>query len=187
MTNNGNIDEHVVKFKMLVTWSGLAASVAVMDLFRETLPTPLQKQVMSSKNPPMTLEQWYEKATKFHSNWQKMQHIFGRKNNGQKNNSGKRKISFPTKKEKDPNAMDVDSMSTDEHSQLMKKRACFNCKKIRHLSKEFPEKKAGNSSQQKKISKDTYMQIWIMIAQLPKEEKKNMLEEMEKNPLEMDF
>ena len=31
------------------------------------------------------------------------------------------------------------------------------------------------------------MQIQAMIAQLPKEEKKNMMEEMEKDPLEMDF
>ena len=56
MTSNGNIDEHVAKFKMLVTQSGLAASAAIMDLFWETLPTPLQKQVMTYKNPPTSLE-----------------------------------------------------------------------------------------------------------------------------------
>ena len=147
MASNSNIDEHVTKFKMLVTQSGLATSVAVMDLFRKTLPTPLQKQIMTCENPPMNLEQWYEKATKFYSNWQKMQCIFGRKNDSQKNDSGKKKFSFPTKKEKDLNAMDVDSMSTDECSQLMKKGACFNCKKIRHLSKDCPNKKTRNPSQ----------------------------------------
>ena len=88
-----------------------------------------------------------------------MQYIFGRKNNGQKSDSGKKKFSFPTKQEKDPNAMDVDSISTDEHSQLMKKGACFNCKKIGHLSKDCPDKKIGNSSQQKKTGKDIYTQI----------------------------
>ena len=67
MASNGNIDEHVAKFKMLVTQSGLAASVAVMDHFREMLPTLLQKQVMTCETPLTTLEQWYEKATKFHS------------------------------------------------------------------------------------------------------------------------
>ena len=94
---------------------------------------------------------------------------------------------FLTKKEKDLNAMDMDSMSTDKCSQLMKKRACFNCKKIGHLSKDCPDKKTGSSSQQKKTGKDTYTQIQAMIAQLPKEEKKNMLEKMEKDLLEMDF
>ena len=133
------------------------------------------------------MEQWYEKATKFHSNWQKTQHIFGRKNDGQRNDNGKKKFSFPTKKEKDPNTMDVDSMSTNEHSQLMKKGACFNCKKIGHLSKDCPDKKTRNFSQQKKTSKDTYMQIWAMIVQLPKKERKNMMDEMEKDLLEMDF
>ena len=187
MANNGNIDKHIAKFKILVTQSGLATSVAVMDLFRETLPTPLQKQVMTCENSPITLEQWYEKATKFHSNWQKMQCIFGQKNNGQKNDSRKKKFFFPIKKEKDPNAMDVDSMSTNECSQLMKKGACFNCKKIRHLSKDCPDKKTGNFSQQKKTSKDTYVQIWAMIAKLPKEDTKNMMDKMEKEPLEMDF
>ena len=83
--------------------------------------------------------------------------------------------------------MDVDSMSTNEHSQLMKKGACFNCKKIGHLSKDCPDKKTRNFNQQKKTSKDTYMQIWAMIVQLPKKERKNMMDEMEKDLLEMNF
>ena len=41
MTNNGNIDKHVAKFKMLVTRSGLSDLMAVMYFFREMLPTPL--------------------------------------------------------------------------------------------------------------------------------------------------
>ena len=158
-----------------------------MDLFQETLLNPLQKQVMTCVNPPTSLEQWYKKSMKFYSNWQKMQCIFGRKNNSQKNNNGKKKFSFPTRKEKDPHAMDMDSMSTDEHSQLMKKGACFNCKKIGHLSKDCPDKETGKFSQTKKISKDTSAQIQAIIAQLPKEKKKNMMDKIEKEPLEMDF
>ena len=41
IASNSNINEHVAKFRMLVTKSGLMASAAVMDLFQETLPTPL--------------------------------------------------------------------------------------------------------------------------------------------------
>ena len=40
MANNANIDEHIMKFKMLITQSGLPASTATMDFFRETLPVP---------------------------------------------------------------------------------------------------------------------------------------------------
>ena len=119
MTSNGNIDKHVAKFRMLVTKSGLMALAAIMDLFWETLPTPLQKQVMTCKNPLTTLNQWYEKSMKFHSNWQRMQRIFRRKTGGQKKEEEKKKFSFPIKKEKDPNTMDVNMMSTDEWTQLM--------------------------------------------------------------------
>ena len=115
MANNSNINEHVTKFKMLVTQSSLSDSMAVMDFFRETLPTPLQKQVMTCENPPTTLKEWYEKATKFHSNWQKMQCIFGRKNKiALPTSQTKKRFQFPVKKEQDLNAMDIDSMTTNE-------------------------------------------------------------------------
>ena len=35
---------------------------------------------------------------------------------------------------KDPNAMDVDTMTTEERTKLMKKGLCFRCKKPGHLS-----------------------------------------------------
>ena len=35
---------------------------------------------------------------------------------------------------KDPNAMDVDVMMTEERTELMKKGLCFGCKKPGHLS-----------------------------------------------------
>ena len=38
----GNFDEHLAKFKLLVSQSGLAESAVLIDLFRETLPVGLQ-------------------------------------------------------------------------------------------------------------------------------------------------
>ena len=184
MANNSNIDEHVAKFKMLVTRSGLSDSTAVMDFFQETLPTLLQKQVMTCENPPMTLKEWYKKATKFHSNWQKMQCIFGRKNEpAQSTSQTKQRFQFPAKKEWDPNAMDVDSMTMNEWAELMRKGACFKCKKTGHRKDQCP----NNEPQQKKTGDNVYGKIWAMIADLPKEEQKAMMDKMEKNPLDMDF
>ena len=40
-----------------------------------------------------------------------------------------------------PNAMDVNAMTMDEHSSLMKKGPCFYCKEQDHISKECPKKK----------------------------------------------
>ena len=41
---------------------------------------------------------------------------------------------------RDPNAMDIGSMSIEERTQLMKRGACFKCKKIGHLSKDCPNR-----------------------------------------------
>ena len=46
--------------------------------------------------------------------WQRMQRIFGRKTEGSKKEEGKKRFLFPIKKEKDPNMLDVDMMTTDE-------------------------------------------------------------------------
>ena len=79
--------------------------------------------------------------------------------------------------------MDVDSMTTNERAELMRKGACFKCKKTRHQKDQCPD----NEPQQKKTGKDVYGRIWAMIADLPKEEQKAMMDEMERNPLDMDF
>ena len=74
-------------------------------------------------------------------------------------------------------------MTTNERAKLMRKGACFKCKKARHRKDQCP----NNEFQQKKTGKDVYRRIRAMIAELPKEEQKAMMDEMEKNPLKMDF
>ena len=48
---NTSVEEHVAKFKMLVTKSKLAKNDAVVEYFRETLPIPLQTKIMSLPTP----------------------------------------------------------------------------------------------------------------------------------------
>ena len=74
-------------------------------------------------------------------------------------------------------------MTTDKRTELMKKGVCFKCKKTGHQKDQCPD----NGPQQKKTRKDTYGRIRAMIMELPKEEQKATMEEMEKNPLDMDF
>ena len=84
-----------------------------------------------------------------------MQRIFGRKTEELKKEEGKKKFSLPIEKEKDPKAMDVDAMFMNEQLQLMKKGACFNCKQVRHLSRDCPNQKTS-PNQTKQNEKDTY-------------------------------
>jgi len=67
---NNSIDEHIAKFKMLVTRSGLGTtSPAVIDYFRETLNIPLQRQILSLAIPPATLDEWYTWASRLDNNF----------------------------------------------------------------------------------------------------------------------
>ena len=73
----GSFEEHLAKFKLLVSQSGLDESAAVADLFRETLPLGLQRPILLSEKPPVTLQEWYNKANTFHGNWRKTQRVLG--------------------------------------------------------------------------------------------------------------
>ena len=67
---NNTIEEHIVKFKMLVTTSDLDSnSPAVVDYFRDSLSIPLQRKILNLENPPKTLKEWYYWAQKINNNF----------------------------------------------------------------------------------------------------------------------
>ena len=68
-----SIEEHVLKFKMLVTKLKLAKNDAVAEYFRETLPIQLQTRIMSLPTPPTTLDEWYKWAIQLQNNYIRMQ------------------------------------------------------------------------------------------------------------------
>ena len=74
---DGNFDEHLAKFKLLVSQSGLVKSPVIVDLFRETLPIRLQRPILLSENLLTTLQEWYDKASTFHGNWKRTQRMLG--------------------------------------------------------------------------------------------------------------
>jgi hypothetical protein len=91
-------------------------SLALTDLYQETLPWGLQSPIIRSKNPPKTLEERYTKATNFYIRHQRAQLLFKRGDNKPTNTTSappvQKEFSFPEKK--DPNAMDIDRMSIKE-------------------------------------------------------------------------
>jgi Ty3 transposon capsid-like protein len=133
---DGSIMEHNLKFRLLVSQTGMKDSLALTDLYRETLPWSLQSPIIRSEHPPKTLEEWYAKATNFYVGHQRAQCLFKRRDNKPINTFGapltQKKFSFPEKK--DPNAMDIDPMSIKECTRLIKEGKCFRCKLFGHLS-----------------------------------------------------
>ena len=85
--------------------------------------------------------------------------------------------------QKDPNAMDVDTMSIEERNKLMKKGACFRCKKTRHLTKDCPTKNKSTRTlqevQKKMTPKEMYKHIKSLTVQLNNKEKTEFFKEAE--------
>jgi Retrotransposon gag protein len=78
---DGSITEHNSRFRLLVSQTGTKDFLALMDLYRETLPWGLQSPIIWSKHPPKTLEEWYTKATNFYVGHQRAQCLFKKRDN----------------------------------------------------------------------------------------------------------
>ena len=133
---NPSIEEPVAKFKMLVTKSKLEKNEAVVEYFREPLPIPLQKNIMTLEKPLTTLSKWYKWAIKLHNNFVHMKNAIAKSQNQggntqptpnkKSNEKGPWRFYFDVGK-KDQNAMDIDVMSMEKRAALMRKGACFIC------------------------------------------------------------
>jgi hypothetical protein len=83
--------------------------------------------------------------------------------------------------------MDIDRMSIEEHTRLMKEGKCFRCKLFGHLSQDCPNKNqtttAPPTSTPKWTGKSAAAHIQTLIASMSEEEKKALEEEGEKHGL----
>ena len=178
----GMMEEHLAKFRLLMAQSGLEDSAAVADLFRETLPLGLQRPILLSEKPPVTLEDWYDKANTFHGSWRKTQRILGRTPLEAKTETPKKTFSFP--RQRDPNAMDIDRLTTEERTALMKEGKCFKCRKQGHLSRDCPTRNQDQKTTQKETpkpwtGKTAATHIRSIISGMTQEEKDNLEKEAE--------
>ena len=53
-----SIEDHISKFKALLSQSGMKESLSVVDYFRQTLPINLQRKIMLLDSPPDTLDNY---------------------------------------------------------------------------------------------------------------------------------
>jgi len=82
-------------------------------------------------------------------------------NNGKKREEPNHRWILPRK---DPNAMDVDSITTEQRTEMMRKGLCFKCKKPGHRSRECTEGEASTSS----TKPPTYASTWRSSNNTPK-------------------
>jgi hypothetical protein len=198
---NNSIEDHVAKFKILLANTGVDDdSPSALDYFQRSIRVPLLKKIMDLPDPPTKLTKWYEWALKFDANYHRLMRLLNRDTPKKEEKTTKPRWNF-RRTEKDPNAMDIDTitkvygtMTPEERTELMRKGCCFRCKKPRHLSRDCPEKKgktsipnssttpstAGPSTPKKMTAKELTAHIRSLTALLDDEEKGEFYDEAEK-------
>ena len=166
---------------MLVTKSKLEKNEAVVEYFRETLPIPLQENIMTLEKPPITLNKWYKWAIKLQNNFVCMKSAIAKSQNRggnapptlnkKLNEKGPQRFYFNVGK-KDPNAMDIDVMSMEKWAALMRKGARFICKEPGHLARDHKKQmEKGNDLPQKIKGKELHAHVRALRAQMEEYDK----------------
>ena len=178
-----NIDEHITKFKMALAQTKLDKSddsQATIVFFKETLPPQLIQQVLGAENVPKTLSRWYKKAAFQEQNWWEIQKMFGRTTqNKNVNNNTPQKFNFQI--QWDLNTMDIDVLTTDQRTELIKKGAYFNCRVVGHLSRDCPNKKKKEEPKKEEKKKwkgqELATYVWAQMLEMLAEEKNAFYED----------
>lgn len=183
---NRPVEELVTEFRLLAAQAGMtnttpADNLHLIRLFRNTLHPSLAKKILFSESVPKTFKEWMDRAIQYDTNYRMAMAILGKPTNGGKSTSTSTS-SHPKKmyEYRDPNAMDVDVMSTEKRTALMRKGACFICEEPGHLARNCPRKKNTNQ-------KKTVKEIHALIDAMSKEEKEELASLQILGPETQDF
>ena len=149
-------EETITEFRLLVSQAGYSAKTPtdhlhLIEKLQKVLNTSLVKKIMLSDKPPTTINDWAERAITIDSTYRMTMEVLGQRINEGKapggnktGNTGRFNYSQYTaarrnREDRDPNAMDVDAMSTEKRATLMRKGACFKCEKPGHLARDHDE------------------------------------------------
>ena len=165
-----------------MTCTGMKESLSIINMFRETLPVNLQRKVMLLDVPPTKLEDWYKLASWVDNCYKKTQKMLGKipakSNSAAATNEPKKRWNFT---KKDPNAMDIDAMTTEQRAEAMKKGLCFGCGKRGHLNRDCPDKKdkreEKKEEKKKWMLKELQLHVRALYATMDKEEQEKFEED----------
>ena len=127
---------YISTFQSNITCAGITDHNVLISFFATGIPVPLMKRMMSLNTVPDKIDDWYSKATHFQNQWDHTDQIAQRS----RRTTQTFQSFSPAKKTRDPDAMDVNSitlpkkLTPKEKEWCIKKGLCFHCRKSRHSS-----------------------------------------------------
>lgn len=147
---NTPAEEFFTEFELLCGRAAIHNDKHKIDLLKGSIHQRLLQKILYSENLPNTYAEWREKAIRFDQNWRRAQAILGKpipKDKGKDDKSQAprygNKYNPGRNNTRDPNAMEIDTMTSDERYSLLRKGACFNCKQTGHMAKDCPKKQTN--------------------------------------------
>jgi Zinc knuckle len=163
----------------------------LIGYYRKALEPRLSQKILFSDDVPKTIDGWMEKAIQFNTDWRMGSLFFNQdikvnpsKQKADTNKSNGNARWWRTNERKDPNAMDVDTLTIEERGMLLRQGKCFRCRKTGHMAKDCsPEQ--GESSKQKKVDPARF--AYTMIKALTKEQRERFTKMVMEDKDEEDF
>src|SRR6202522_314394 len=178
------VDDYVAQFRILAGKARMTDNAALTEYFMEGVNTGILQKIFAQENLPATITEWYERTSRCDSHYRRVQEILGRRrgtsgNAQMTNNMKKPFIPRFTSKEQDPDAMDVDRLSTNERTEHVAKGRWFKRHEKENLARNTEEQKPNQKfGQYKKTAKIVLAQIRNIVAGIDPEEKDEVYEDI---------
>ena len=157
MKMGSSIDEHIARVKLVAAAAEIDPNHALtIELFKETLIPVLRTWMMTLETPLKTLDDWYTWAIRLDHQHHKSCWVIERT----KENISKKpapRFYFP-QKERDPNVMDIDRLTFNEQTQLIKEGQCFKCRKTSHWANKCPEETQDKEKKKERTEEEDEQQ-----------------------------
>jgi hypothetical protein len=168
------VEEFIADFQLLISMAGMTVTtdsdnLHLINYFQRGLNPAIAKKIALSDNVPTTVNGWAEKAMQYDTNYRLTMAMFGKP--AYSKTSSEHWGRGNTSHQRDQYAMDVDAMTTEERTTLMKQGRCFLCRLFGHMARDCPKKGKKTPPPAKKNVQD----IHAMLTGLTKEEKEELL------------
>ena len=133
LRQNGTADEYNAQFKMLATRANITEDAALEQLYQRGLQHKLLERIYTMAILPGKMTEWYDAASRLDNQQRRFQLVVaGLRSPFSKTHLQQRQ---PAASEPDPDAMDIDRLSTNQRERYQREGRCFECGDKGHLAR----------------------------------------------------